>query len=69
MATRDKNRITQDSEIARFYLDLLLIYEKIGLGNLTTDNTIVTESLIDMCKERFIYHSLKAHKRELEYEE
>jgi len=69
MATRDKNRITQDSEIARFYLDLLLIYEKIGIGNLTKENTEVTESLLETCKNRFVHHALKAHKRELEYDE
>ena len=50
MATRDKNRITQDSEIARFYLDLIITYEKLGIGNKTIHNVKVTKGLIQMCK-------------------
>tara|TARA_E500000305_G_C4028149_1_gene243069 strand:+ start:5988 stop:6197 length:210 start_codon:yes stop_codon:yes gene_type:complete len=69
MATRDKSRITQDSEIARFYLDQIIMYEKIGIGNETANNTIITKSLIRMCEERFLHFALKAHKREIEYDE
>lgn len=69
MATRDKSRITQDSEIARFYLDLLITYEKVGLGNYTSQNTLVTKEIIEMCERRFIHFSLKAHKREIEYDQ
>ena len=68
MPTRDKSRITQDSEIARFYLDQIIMYERIGIGNQTSNNTTVTESLIKMCEKRFIHHALKAHKREVEYD-
>lgn len=69
MATRDKKRLTQDSEIARFYLDLIMSYEKIGLGNKTSEGITITKQMIKTCKERFIYFALKAHKREIEYDE
>tara|TARA_R100000152_G_C6625239_1_gene74620 strand:- start:158 stop:361 length:204 start_codon:yes stop_codon:yes gene_type:complete len=66
LATRDKKRLSTYSEIARYYLDMILIYEKVGIGNLTKEGTKVTKSLIDNCKERFLYHALKAHRRELD---
>ena len=45
---------------------MILIYEKIGIGSVTKEGTKVTKSLIDNCKERFLYHALKAHRRELD---
>ena len=69
MARRDKKRITQDSELARFYLDLIITYEKLGIGNKTIHNVKVTKGLIQMCKDRFVHHAIKAHKREIDYEQ
>ena len=67
MATRDKKRISQDSEIARFYLDLIILYSNIGVGNQTPDGTMVTKKLIVNCKERHFEHAIRAHKREVEF--
>ena len=68
MATRDKKRLTQDSEIARFYLDLIMSYEKIGIGKTNSEGVTITKRMINTCKERFIHFALKAHKREIEYD-
>jgi hypothetical protein len=66
LATRDKKRLSTYSEIARYYLDMILIYERTGIGKKTKENVVITKKLIDNCKERFLVHALKAHRREID---
>ena len=65
MATRDKKRLSTDAEIARYYLDMILVYEAIGINNKTPEGTIVTNNLIETCKERFLVYAIKAHRRNI----
>ena len=66
MATRDKKRLSTNAEIARYYLDMILIYENTGIGNLTKEGSVVSKQLIETCKDRFLVHAIKAHRRNID---
>jgi hypothetical protein len=65
LATRDKKRLSTDAEIARYYLDMIIIYETLGIGNESPEGTKITKKLIDTCKERFLVYAIKAHRRNI----
>ena len=65
MATRDKKRLSTNAEIARYYLDMIVVYNNTGINNTTKEGTLVTKSLIKTCEERFLVHAIRAHRREI----
>ena len=62
MIEKQKNRTTL-SDIIYFYKQQIERFEKIGIGNRTDFNTVVTDSLIDITSKRL--HELQDRRAKL----
>lgn len=53
-------RLNSNTGLSRFYLEQIIKFHSIGLGNLTENNVVVTERLIELALQRHIFFATKA---------